>query len=93
MGPKDKLSFYWSRTGSYCLTCYGEDGLPQPISDTFGAGIYSHAERLNFDHTITPRLLLHLGVGFNRDDLGRPSVTPHTMSAPEWGCAARRSRA
>ena len=76
MGPKDKLSFYWSRTGSFCLTCYGEDGLPQPISGTFGAGIYSHAERLNYDHTITPTLLLHLGVGFNRDDLGRPSVTP-----------------
>jgi hypothetical protein len=76
IGPKDKLSFYWSKTGSYCLTCYGEDGLPQPISGTFGAGIYSQAERLNYDHTLTPTLLLHLGVGFNRDDLGRPSVTP-----------------
>ena len=76
MGPKNKLSFYWSRTGSYCLTCYGEDGLPQPISGTFGAGIYSHDERLNYDRTLKPTLLLHLGVGFNRDDLGRPSVTP-----------------
>jgi hypothetical protein len=76
IGTKDKLSFYWSKTGSYCLTCYGEDGLPQPISDTFGAGIYSQAERLNYDHTLTPTLLLHLGVGFNYDDLGRPSVTP-----------------
>ena len=78
--PKDKLSFYWSRTGSYCLTCYGEDGLPQPISGTFGAGIYSHDERLNYDRTLTPTLLLHLGVGFNRDDLGRPSVTPQYNS-------------
>ncbi len=77
IGAKDKVSFYWSRTGSYCLTCYGEDGLPQPISGTFGAGIYSQAERLNYDRTLTPTLLLHLGVGFNRDDLGRPSVTPH----------------
>jgi hypothetical protein len=80
IGSKDKLSFYWSKTGSYCLTCYGEDGLPQPISDTFGAGIYSQAERLNYDHTLTPTLLLHLGVGFNRDDLGRPSVTPQYNS-------------
>ena len=89
MGPKDKLSFYWSRTGSFCLTCYGEDGLPQPISDTFGAGIYSHAERLNFDHTITPTILLHLGVGFNRDDLGRPSVTPQYNVCPGVGLCSQ----
>ncbi|HEX5432323.1 MAG TPA: carboxypeptidase-like regulatory domain-containing protein, partial [Bryobacteraceae bacterium] len=37
IGSKDKLSFYWSRTGTYCIACYGEDGLPQPISGTFGA--------------------------------------------------------
>jgi hypothetical protein len=89
MGPKHKLSFYWSRTGSYCLTCYGEDGLPQPISGTFGAGIYSQAERLNYDHTITPALLLHLGVGFNRDDLGRPSVTPQYNVCPGVGLCSQ----
>jgi outer membrane receptor protein involved in Fe transport len=89
IGTKDKLSFYWSRTGSYCLTCYGEDGLPQPISDTFGAGIYSHDERLNYDHTITPTILLHLGVGFNRDDLGRPSVTPQYNVCPSVGLCSQ----
>jgi len=26
--------------------------------------IYSQTERLNFDDTLTPRLLLHLGAGF-----------------------------
>jgi hypothetical protein len=76
LGAKDKLSFFWSRTMTYCLTCYGDDGLPQPISYTFGGGIYSHRERLNYDRTLTPTLLLHLGVGFDTDDLGRPSVTP-----------------
>jgi hypothetical protein len=75
LGPKDKLSFYWSRTLTYCLTCYGFDGLAQPISYTFGGAIYTHRERLNYDRTITPTILLHVGAGFDADDLGRPSVT------------------
>jgi hypothetical protein len=74
---RDKLSFFWSRTDTYCLTCYGEDGAPQPISGTFGGGIYAHRERLNYDRTITPTLLLHIGAGYDTDDLGRPSVTPN----------------
>jgi hypothetical protein len=73
-GPKDKLSFYWSRTLTYTRTYYGADGLPEPISYTFGGAIYTHRERMNYDHTITPTLLLHLGAGFDADDLGRPSV-------------------
>ena len=75
-GPKDKLSFFWSRTMTFTATGYGEDGAPQPISGTFGGGIYSHRERLNYDHTISPTLLLHLGTGYDTDYLGRPSVTP-----------------
>jgi hypothetical protein len=76
ISSKDKLSFFWSRTMTYTLTGYGEDGAPQPISGTFGGGIYSHRERLNYDRTISPTLLLHLGTGYDRDYLGRPSVTP-----------------
>jgi hypothetical protein len=76
LSPKDKLSFFWSRTMTYTLTGYGEDGAPQPISGTFGGGIYSHRERLNYDRTMTPTLLLHLGAGYDTDYLGRPSVTP-----------------
>jgi hypothetical protein len=77
IGPKDKLSFFWSRTMTYTQTGYGEDGAPQPISGTFGGGIYSHRERLNYDRTLTPTLLLHLGAGYDTDYLGRPSVTPN----------------
>ena len=74
ISAKDKLSFYWSRTNTYSRTYYGPDGLPEPISYTFGGAIFTHRERLNYDHTISPTLLLHLGVGFDADDLGRPSV-------------------
>ncbi len=63
LGSKNKFSFFFSRTMTYTQSGYGEDGLPQPISYTFGGGIYSHRERLNYDHTITPTLLLHLGSG------------------------------
>jgi outer membrane receptor protein involved in Fe transport len=75
LGPKDKLSFFWSRTATYTSNGYGQDGLPQPVAYTFGAGIYAHRERLNYDRTITPTLLLHLGGGFDRDYLGRPIIT------------------
>jgi hypothetical protein len=76
IGPKNKISFFWSRTATYTSNGYGQDGLPQPVSYTFGGGIYSHRERLNYDRTISPTLLLHLGGGYDTDYLGRPSVTP-----------------
>jgi hypothetical protein len=85
IGPQDKLSFFWNRTATFCLTCYGDDGMPQPISDTFGGGIYSKAIRLNYDHTLTPTLLLHLGAGYNSDDLGRPLVTPNYPACSNLG--------
>jgi hypothetical protein len=85
IGSKDKVSFFWNRTMTYCLTCYGDDGMAQPISDTFGGGIYSKNLRLNYDHTITPTVLLHLGVGYNSDDLGRPLVTPNYPACSNLG--------
>ena len=89
IGPKDKLSFYWSSLASPCSTCFGEDGLPQPISGTFGAATSTHVERLNYDRIITPTLLLHLGVGFNYDDLARPSVTPVYDSCGNLGLCSQ----
>jgi len=85
ISPKDKLSFFWGRTLTTSLTYYGADGLPQPISYTFGGAIYAHRERLNYDRTITPTVLLHLGAGFDSDDLGRPSVTPDYDSCGQIG--------
>jgi hypothetical protein len=89
IGPKDKLSFYWSSLGSPCRSCFGEDGLPQPISGSFGAATSTNVERLNYDHTLTPTVLLHLGVGFNYDDLARPSVTPVYDSCGNLGLCSQ----
>jgi Carboxypeptidase regulatory-like domain len=76
LGSQNKLSFFWSHTGTFTGTGYGEDGLPQPVSYTFGGNIYASRERLNYDHTISPTVLLHLGAGYDSNYLGRPSVTP-----------------
>ncbi len=89
LSSKDKLSFFWSRTLTYTQSGYGEDGAPQPISGTFGGGIYSSRERLNYDRTITPTVLLHLGAGYDQDYLGRPSVTPNYDACTNLGlCSA-----
>ncbi|HEY6340033.1 MAG TPA: TonB-dependent receptor [Bryobacteraceae bacterium] len=85
IGPKDKLSFFWNRTATYCLTCYADDGWPQPISETFGGAIYAKNLRLNYDHTLAPTLLLHLGIGYNSDDLGAPAVTTEYNACSNLG--------
>ena len=89
LSAKDKLSFFWSRTLTVAPNSYGQDGLPEPISYSFGGAIYAHRERLNYDHTITPTLLLHLGVGYDQDFLGRPSLTPNYDACGQLGlCSA-----
>ena len=76
MGSKDKISFFWNRTITTCLYCAGASGLPQPIDTDIGTFIHAHSERLNWDHTVTPTLLLHLGAGWSQNDLGQPAATP-----------------
>jgi hypothetical protein len=51
-------------------------GLPQPIDSVIGTDIHAHSERLNYDHTVTPTMLLHLGAGWSQNWLGRPPITP-----------------
>jgi outer membrane receptor protein involved in Fe transport len=56
----------------------GQDGLPWPISRGRVLVIKSTTVRLNYDHTITPTTLLHLGAGVQRyrnPDSGPPQVT------------------
>jgi hypothetical protein len=56
-----KLSGYWSRTQT---DSPNYSGLPAPIGVTVGSHIVADTYRLNFDYTITPTLLLHVGVGY-----------------------------
>jgi hypothetical protein len=44
----------------------GHDGLPDPVSARRDQTIRSHTIRLNYDRSVTPTLLAHLGVGYQR---------------------------
>ncbi len=64
---KDKVSFYYSEnnTQSQISSPLGNaDGLPTEIGEYRGTFIPTYTERLNYDRTLTPTLLLHLGAGY-----------------------------
>jgi hypothetical protein len=54
----------------------GQDGLPDPISKRRDQPITSKTIRINYDHTLSPTLLNHLGVGYQR--YYNPDTTPIT---------------
>ncbi|HEY6346786.1 MAG TPA: TonB-dependent receptor [Bryobacteraceae bacterium] len=67
LSSKAKLAVYASETGSRRPNSTGggqADGLPIPITAAKSMYIYSQTERLNFDYTLKPTLLLHLGAGY-----------------------------
>ena len=67
LSPKDKLSFYYSENNTesqVSLPFGGADGLPFEIGQYRGTFIPTYTERLNYDRTLTPTLLLHIGAGY-----------------------------
>ena len=67
ISEKDKLSFFWSRinTESQISSPLGNaDGLPEEIGGYRGTFIPTYTIRLNYDRTLKPNLLLHLGAGY-----------------------------
>jgi hypothetical protein len=68
IGSRNKISFYWSRTATdsqYSTPNGNADGLPDEISNARGTFFHYWVTRLNYDFTITPTLLLHLGGGYS----------------------------
>ncbi len=59
-----KFSVYYSRMRTDKDN--GQDGLPDPISRRRDQPIRSNTVRINYDHTLRPTFLLHLGVGYQR---------------------------
>src|SRR5206468_827730 len=73
LGPKDKLSFFWNMTKTYCKVCSGtggSTGLPNTIDSSTQTDIHAYSVRLNYDHTLSPTVLMHLGAGFSQNWLG-----------------------
>ncbi|HEX5430629.1 MAG TPA: TonB-dependent receptor, partial [Bryobacteraceae bacterium] len=60
LSSKSKVSGYWSRTST---DTPNTNTLPFPIRPSTGSNIVASTVRINFDQTLTPTLLLHLGAG------------------------------
>jgi hypothetical protein len=70
-----KLSFYFSKQNTDQLT--SPDGLPNPITAVRVQAIYGITSRVNYDKSLTPRLLFHAGFGvqrFHNPDSSPPEV-------------------
>ncbi len=63
-GTNIKLSGYYSSLATDKSN--GVDGLPAALSQVRDQYIREHSVRLNYDQTISPTLLLHIGAGFLR---------------------------
>jgi Carboxypeptidase regulatory-like domain len=76
-----KLSGYWSEVR---VDSPGGDGLPDIISTRSPAKDRNHTVRLNYDYTISPTLLLHVGAGFIYEDsfTGAVSATDKSIIVP-----------
>ena len=75
---KGKLSFFFQRTAqdSALNIPFGQiDGLPGPITTAIGTFIRAPLVRLNYDYTLRPTMLLHLGAGYRQTKFDVPSVT------------------
>ena len=71
ISERQHLSFYWSftHTDAPFSPIYGQsEGLPNQITADRGTFIHSHVERLNYDLTISPTTLLHLGAGYQQNN-------------------------
>ena len=77
ISAKQKVSFFWSLTKTYSptSTALGAEGLPDPISQARGNYTRVNTYRINYDYTVTPTMVLHVGAGFV-DQNGPRSYTP-----------------
>ncbi len=64
INDRSKFSVYYSlmRTDKD----NGQDGLPDPISARRDQIIRSHTVRVNYDNTLSPSIIFHAGVGYQR---------------------------
>ncbi len=69
LGSKGRLSFYHQYTTTKVpRTPTGADAFTPPLTGSVASFSSGRTLRVNYDYTITPRLLLHLGAGYNDSD-------------------------
>ena len=85
LSANSRLSGYWSMEATDKLN--GQDGMPEVLSVARDQTIRSQTVRLNFDQTLTPTVLLHLGAGvlyYHNPDTS-PAVSTGFDSAGQLG--------
>ncbi|MEI9814865.1 MAG: TonB-dependent receptor [Acidobacteriota bacterium] len=86
LSSKGRLSFYFQRTSTDTpRTVTGADNFPSLITAGVRSVSSGRTFRLNYDHTLTPLLLLHFGVGFNDSDFNLSSDVINYDSFKELG--------
>jgi hypothetical protein len=88
IGSKQHVSFYGGATlmdAPFTATNGNAEGFPSPITGARGSFIYTKTYRLNYDYTLTPTLLLHLGAGWYQEEFNdnSPGTTSYDASAPQ----------
>jgi len=64
LGDNTKMNFFWTRQSTNQVAAV--DGLPIPLTSERPKIVGGDQYRLNFDRTISPTILAHLGFGFYR---------------------------
>ncbi len=80
-----RLSFYWSSTKETEPQGRGSDGLPSVVTGNTGTYITSYTPRLNFDQTLRPTLVLHLGVGIQGNRVNNDATDTNFDQLKELG--------
>ncbi len=75
ISPAMKISFFNFRPSN--ISPEDEDGLPLPISAVQKPNDVTWIERINYDYTITPTIVLHLGIGLFR--FSNPASSPASV--------------
>jgi hypothetical protein len=94
LSSKAKLSYYWSQTttsSQYSTPLGGADGLPEPVTAAIGTFITARTQRLNFDYSLSPTMLLHLGIGYQTNHFTDDPGTTNYDAAKNLGLAGATS--
>jgi len=91
IGNNGRLSAFWQRTETTApiSATFGQiDGLPDPLATNLGTFQNAPLYRLNYDHTLRPTLLLHLGAGYRSNYFFVPTVTEQGV-VPNYDASAQ----
>lgn len=88
IGSKHHISFYGGATlmdAPYTATNGNAEGFPSPITGARASFIYTKTYRLNWDYTISPTMLLHLGAGWFQQEFNddSPATTSYNAAAAQ----------